>query len=119
MLQRTFATQSHPFIIGTSIKPLSFLKLTHYQRMGFHEGHSEAPWAIIRHDGDEGRHAHIVASRVRFDGSTVSDSYDFKRSHQARAAPSKPTTGYPAPSQVRSGWRACRAASAKLPPAAA
>lgn len=56
---------------------------TFMDRMGFRDGDREAPWAMVRHDGDEGRHAHIVASRVRFDGSTVSDSFDFKRSHEA------------------------------------
>lgn len=56
---------------------------TFMDHMGFRAGESEAPWAIVRHDGDKGRHAHIVASRVRFDCSTVSDSYDYKRSHEA------------------------------------
>jgi len=71
-------------------------------RMGFHEGQSEAPWAIVRHDGDEGRHVHIVASRVRFDGSTVSDSYDFKRSHEAcRAVEADHGLSSPQPSPER------------------
>jgi len=71
-------------------------------RMGFRDGERDAPWAIVRHDGDEGRHAHIVASRVRFDGSTVSDSYDFKRSHEAcRAVEADHGLSSPQPSAGR------------------
>ncbi len=70
--------------------------------MGFRVGDREAPWAIVRHDGQEGRHAHIVASRVRFDGSTVSDSYDYKRSHQAcRAVEADHGLSSPQPSAER------------------
>jgi len=71
-------------------------------RMGFRDGEREAPWAIVRHDGEQGRHAHIVASRVRFDGSTVSDSYDFKRSHEAcRAVEADHGLSSPQPSPER------------------
>lgn len=54
-------------------------------QMGFTspEGGEEAPWAMVRHDGDQGQHAHLIASRVRFDGTLVSDSHDFRRSHAA------------------------------------
>jgi len=52
-------------------------------QMGFVDADAEAPWAIIRHDGQAGRHAHIVASRVREDGSCVDDRHDYRRAHAA------------------------------------
>jgi hypothetical protein len=40
-------------------------------------------YAVVRHTDREHDHAHIVASRVRLDGTTVSDSWDYRRSEAA------------------------------------
>lgn len=46
------------------------------ERMGF----QNAPWAAVRHADD---HVHVIASRVDYDGHTVSASHDFERSRKA------------------------------------
>lgn len=48
------------------------------KEMGF-EG---SQYAVIRHKDTEHDHVHIVASRIRMDGSAVSDSQDYKRSEK-------------------------------------
>ncbi|NJO66750.1 MAG: relaxase/mobilization nuclease domain-containing protein [Leptolyngbyaceae cyanobacterium RM1_405_57] len=40
-------------------------------------------YAVIRHSDRDHDHAHIVASRIRLDGTTVSDSWDYRRSEAA------------------------------------
>lgn len=40
-------------------------------------------YAVVRHRDRDHDHAHIVASRVRLDGTTVSDSWDYRRSEAA------------------------------------
>jgi len=37
-------------------------------------------YAVVRHSDRDHDHAHIVASRVRLDGTTVPDSWDYRRS---------------------------------------
>jgi hypothetical protein len=46
------------------------------QAMGFDMNQ----YAVVRHSDRDHDHAHIVASRVRLDGTTVSDSWDYRRS---------------------------------------
>ena len=45
------------------------------RKMGF----ADSPFVIIRHTDTGHEHAHIVASRIAFDGSVVSDSQDYRR----------------------------------------
>lgn len=45
------------------------------ENMGF----GDAPYTLVRHKDADHDHVHIVASRVRSDGSVVSDSKDFKK----------------------------------------
>ena len=49
------------------------------QAMGFDMNQ----YAVVRHTDRNHDHAHIVASRVRLDGTTVSDSWDYRRSEAA------------------------------------
>jgi hypothetical protein len=49
------------------------------QAMGFDMNQ----YAVVRHTDRDHDHAHIVASRVRLDGITVSDSWDYRRSEAA------------------------------------
>jgi hypothetical protein len=49
------------------------------QAMGFNMNQ----YAVVRHTDRDHDHAHIVASRVRLDGTTVSDSWDYHRSEAA------------------------------------
>jgi hypothetical protein len=48
------------------------------QKMGF-EG---SQYVVVKHNDTKHEHIHIVASRVRLDGSVVSDSQDYKRSEK-------------------------------------
>ncbi|PSB66600.1 hypothetical protein DSM107010_00770 [Chroococcidiopsis cubana SAG 39.79] len=51
------------------------------QAMGFvGEGTHECQWLVVRHDDANNAHIHIVASRVRMDGTTVNDSWDWWKS---------------------------------------
>ena len=51
----------------------------HYvKEMGF-EG---SQYTVVRHKDTDHDHVHIVASRIRMDGTTVSDSQDYKRSEK-------------------------------------
>lgn len=45
-------------------------------------GFDGSQYAVIRHKDTEHDHVHIVASRIRMDGSAVSDSQDYKRSEK-------------------------------------
>jgi hypothetical protein len=49
------------------------------QAMGFDMNQ----YVVVRHSDRNHDHAHIVASRVRLDGTTVSDSWDYRRSEAA------------------------------------
>jgi Relaxase/Mobilisation nuclease domain len=49
------------------------------QAMGFDMNQ----YVVVRHSDRDHDHAHIVASRVRLDGTTVSDSWDYRRSEAA------------------------------------
>ncbi|NJL40572.1 MAG: relaxase/mobilization nuclease domain-containing protein [Leptolyngbyaceae cyanobacterium RM1_406_9] len=49
------------------------------QAMGFDMNQ----YAVVRHSDRDHDHAHIVASRIRLDGTTVSDSWDYHRSEVA------------------------------------
>ncbi|URD53581.1 relaxase/mobilization nuclease domain-containing protein [Chroococcidiopsis sp. CCNUC1] len=54
------------------------------QAMGFvGEGTHECQWLVVRHDDANNAHIHIVASRVRMDGTTVNDSWDWWKSQVA------------------------------------
>jgi hypothetical protein len=45
-------------------------------------GFSDAPWLGVLHRDTDHEHLHIMASRVSFDGKTVSDANDFRRSEE-------------------------------------
>jgi len=45
-------------------------------------GFANAPWLGVLHRDTDHEHLHIMASRVDFDGKTVSDANDFRRSEQ-------------------------------------
>jgi hypothetical protein len=49
---------------------------TYLNSMGFNDNQ----YVLIKHNDTDHNHVHIVASRIRFDGSCVSDSWDYKRS---------------------------------------
>ena len=49
------------------------------QAMGFDMNQ----YVVVRHSDRDHDHAHIVAGRVRLDGTTVSDSWDYRRSEAA------------------------------------
>lgn len=49
------------------------------QAMGFDMNQ----YAVVRHTDRDHDHAHIIASRIRLDGTTVSDSWDYRRSEAA------------------------------------
>ncbi|WP_446684859.1 relaxase/mobilization nuclease domain-containing protein (plasmid) [Cyanobacterium sp. IPPAS B-1200] len=40
------------------------------------------PYLVVRHDDTENKHIHIVAGRVRHDGSCVSSYWDYRKSEQ-------------------------------------
>lgn len=44
------------------------------------EGLHDSQYVIARHQNTKHEHIHIVASRIRMDGSVVSDSWDYRRS---------------------------------------
>jgi hypothetical protein len=49
--------------------------------MGFlGEGLHQSQYAIARHHDTDHEHIHIIASRIRMDGSVVPDSWDYRRS---------------------------------------
>ncbi|MEO0844268.1 MAG: relaxase/mobilization nuclease domain-containing protein, partial [Cyanobacteria bacterium J06643_5] len=41
------------------------------------------PFVAIRHQDKEHEHIHIVASRIRFDGKSVKDSWDYLKAQKA------------------------------------
>ena len=56
----------------------------HLENMGFDL--SKTQYALIRHTDSKHDHVHIIANRVQLDGSLVSDSNTYKRSHEATRA---------------------------------
>lgn len=42
-------------------------------------GYGDAPYTLIKHADTEHEHVHIIASRIKADGSVVSESNDYKR----------------------------------------
>lgn len=42
-------------------------------------GFGDAPYALVRHSDADHDHVHLIASRIRSDGSVVSDSKDYER----------------------------------------
>jgi hypothetical protein len=49
---------------------------TYLNSMGFNDNQ----YVLIKHNDTAHNHVHIIASRIRLDGSCVSDSWDYKRS---------------------------------------
>lgn len=43
-------------------------------------GFSDAPWVAVVHDDTDHQHLHLMASRIRFDGTTVSEAHDYRKS---------------------------------------
>lgn len=54
----------------------SWLKYMEFQGEGLHD----SQYLIARHYDTDHEHIHIIASRIRMDGSVVSDSWDYRRS---------------------------------------
>jgi hypothetical protein len=46
----------------------------------------QTQWALIRHSDREHEHFHLVYNRVDYNGRTISDAYNYKRSHEATRA---------------------------------
>ncbi|MGK7957212.1 MAG: relaxase/mobilization nuclease domain-containing protein, partial [Crocosphaera sp.] len=44
---------------------------------------AQVPYVIVRHNDKDHDHIHIVAGRVRTDGTCVSDSWDYRRGEKA------------------------------------
>jgi len=42
----------------------------------------QSQYCVIKHSDTEHEHVHIIANRIRFDGTVVSDSHDYKRQEQ-------------------------------------
>lgn len=53
-------------------------------KMGFDLDKTQ--YALIRHSDSKHDHVHIIANRVQLDGSVISDSNTYKRSHEATRA---------------------------------
>lgn len=49
-------------------------------------GYGDAAYTLVRHNDSEHDHVHIIASRIRPDGSVVSDSQDFRRQERIMRA---------------------------------
>jgi len=43
-------------------------------------GFADAPWVAVVHQDTDHQHLHIAASRIGFDGKTISDANDFRKS---------------------------------------
>ena len=56
----------------------------HLMKMGFDLNKTQ--YALVRHNDSEHDHVHVVVNRVQIDGSVVSDSNTYKRSHEATRA---------------------------------
>lgn len=56
----------------------------HLIKMGFDLNKTQ--YALVRHNDSEHDHVHVVVNRVQIDGSVVSDSNTYKRSHEATRA---------------------------------
>jgi hypothetical protein len=44
---------------------------------------TDSQYVVVRHSDTEHEHVHLVASRIRLDGTVVSDSHDYRRSEAA------------------------------------
>lgn len=62
-------------------------------------GYSGCAYVLHRHTDEPQDHIHLAIVRVRADGSVVSDSNDFKRSHVAAAAAAKALGLHPLPAR--------------------
>lgn len=51
------------------------------QRMGIDPDNTQ--YALIRHHDKDHQHCHLLYNRVDFDGCTISDAHNYKRSHEA------------------------------------
>lgn len=58
--------------------------VAHLANMGFDINKTQ--YALIRHTDSKHDHVHIIANRIQLDGSVISDSNTFKRSHEATRA---------------------------------
>jgi hypothetical protein len=56
-------------------------------RMGIDPDNTQ--WVLIRHRDQAHEHCHLVYNRVDFDGKTISDAKNYKRSHEATHAIAK------------------------------
>ena len=43
-------------------------------------GFADAPWIAVVHEDTDHQHMHLMASRIGFDGKTISDANDFRKS---------------------------------------
>jgi hypothetical protein len=72
--------QEISFIVGVKVSNEKMLAVAveYLERMGFDNN----PYFIFRHHDTSHPHCHILALRTRFDGTTVSDSNNYKRSEE-------------------------------------
>ncbi|MEP2025421.1 relaxase/mobilization nuclease domain-containing protein [Reichenbachiella sp.] len=66
-----------------SLEPGQQLKDREWQNIGDgfmnHMGFENAPYVMVRHQNTDKQHIHLVASRVDYDGKTVSDSQSYQK----------------------------------------
>ena len=81
------ATLSVPPEDKDKLNPLQWENLAHrfLAKMGFFEDPDtpSVPYLIVQHNDRDHDHIHIVAARVRNDGTCVSDSWDYRRGEKA------------------------------------
>ncbi len=81
------ATLSLPPEDKNKLNPLQWENLAHrfLAKMGFFEDPDtpSVPYLIVQHNDRDHDHIHIVAARVRNDGTCVSDSWDYRRGEKA------------------------------------
>ena len=81
------ATLSLPPEDKDKLNPLQWENLAHsfLAKMGFFEDPDtpSVPYLIVQHNDRDHDHIHIVAARVRNDGTCVSDSWDYRRGEKA------------------------------------
>lgn len=65
---------------GETLSPKQWhrLALDYLQGMGF----TDNPYVVVAHHDTAHEHIHLVASRIRNDGTTVSDSWNYRRSEK-------------------------------------
>ena len=54
------------------------ISVQYLEQMGF----TDNQYIVVRHNDTDHDHIHLVASRVRLDGSCVHDSWDYQRSQK-------------------------------------